>query len=149
MSSDQSSTTPGEPSVDTSKASKDPEAPIEPEVFDKLPPDAKRLVEMSLTMARFSGPMPNPLLEKISGEHIGKIIENTEKDSERQYKDIQSARKYALAYVAMSILLFGFIIVYLADRNPTLLKEILVVLGIFAGGFGSGYGVKAYKDRDR
>jgi|SRR5215213_4902347 len=122
--------------------------PIEPEVLEKLPPDArKRLVEMNSFMA-LSGPMIPPFLKKVNEEHISKVLDISDKDSQRIYDDAQSTKKYILAYVVLSFILFGFLVVYLADKNPTLLKEILTVLGIFAGGFGAGYGVKTYKERD-
>jgi hypothetical protein len=123
--------------------------PIEPEVLDKLPPEArKRLVEMNSFMA-LSGPMMPPFLKKINEEHISRVLELSDKDSQRAFEDAQSSKKYTLAYVVCSFLLFGFIIVYLADRNPVLLKDILTVLGIFAGGFGAGFGLKAFQDRSK
>jgi hypothetical protein len=125
------------------------ELPIEPEVLEKLPPEArKRLVEMNSFMA-LSGPMMPPFLKKVNEEHISKVLELSDKESQREFELAQSSKKYNLAYIVLSFLLFGFIIVYLADRNPVLLKDILTVLGIFAGGFGSGFGVKAYQDRHK
>jgi hypothetical protein len=146
----------GEEENKKSKADKDKadtpelsELSIEPEVLDKLPPDTKkRLVEMNSFMA-LSGPLVPPFLKKINEEHISKVLEISDKDSQRAYDDAQATKKYTLAYIVLSFLLFGFIVVYLADRNPALLKDILIVLGIFAGGFGSGFGVKAYQDRNK
>ena len=119
---------------------------IEPEVLDKLPgPARKRIIEMmSISMA---GPMHPPFLRKINEEHISKLIECSEKDSQRDFEDTKSSRRYALVYLILSFILFGFIVVYLADRNPDLLKEVLKISVIFAGGFGAGYGVKSYQGK--
>jgi hypothetical protein len=96
-------------------------------------------------MISMAGPVYPPFVRKINEEHISKIIEYSESESKRSYDDARSGRRYGLCYTVLSFLLFGFIIVYLADRNPALLKDVLVVLGIFAGGFGAGYGVKPSK----
>lgn len=115
-----------------------------PRSIQKLPPEVKEFI----SMMGFSGPVTPPFLNKVNEEHITKVLEITDKDSQRTYDDAQSSKKYSLAYLVLSFLLFGFVIVYLADRNATLLRDILVILGVFAGGFGAGYGVKAYKDKD-
>jgi thiol:disulfide interchange protein len=104
--------------------------------------------EIMLSMAGFSGPVTSPLQRKINEEHISKVLEIADKDSQRSYDDAQSSKRYFLAYIVLSFLLFGFIIVFLADKNPTLLRDILFILGAFAGGFGAGYGIKAHKDKD-
>lgn len=115
-----------------------------PRAIQQLPPEVREVV----SMMGFSGPVTPPFLNKVNEEHISKVLEITDKDSQRTYDDAQSSKKYSLAYVVLSFLLFGFVIVFLADKNAALLKDILIILGVFAGGFGAGYGVKAFKDRD-
>jgi hypothetical protein len=47
---------------------------IEPELLKGLPPEAENIVRM--TMSSTVSPLINPLSEKITPEHISKIIEN-------------------------------------------------------------------------
>ncbi|MEA1933466.1 MAG: hypothetical protein U9N60_03425 [Thermodesulfobacteriota bacterium] len=56
--------------------------PVEPELLKNLPPEAKKVLEVGMSMHRL-GPMPNPLAEKINEKHIDKILEIAEKDEER------------------------------------------------------------------
>jgi len=52
------------------------------EILDKLPPEARKMVEMSLSMASISGPMLPPFLKKINEEHISKVLELSDKVKE-------------------------------------------------------------------
>ena len=45
---------------------------VEPEILKNIPPEFKQIVEVG--MARL-GPVPNPLLQKITSEHIDKILD--------------------------------------------------------------------------
>ena len=119
----------------------------EPEIFDNLPPEIKKVVEMGMSVQRFSGSLPNPILSKLDKEHITKILEQGEKEEENLYKDKQSTKKYNLIYFILILLLIVFLVIYLANENKDLLLEIIKYVVIVAGSFGGGYGYKAYKDR--
>lgn len=119
-----------------------------PEVLQRLPPEARKMVEMTSFMASISGPGHPPYMKKINEEHITKIIEFSDKDSQRDFEDAQSSKKYRLAYVLIFCSLFVFAVVYLGDKNPELLKEILKYAAVFAGGGGVGYGLKAWRDKE-
>jgi hypothetical protein len=69
----------------------------EPELLKNLPPEAKKVLEIGMSMHRF-GPMPNPIAEKINEKHIDKILDISEKDDERAYKNTGETRKYTLIY---------------------------------------------------
>ena len=82
----------------------------ETEIFDNLPPEVKKVVEMGISMQRISGPMPNPLLSKINEKHIDKILDIAQKEDENSYKDAQSTKKYSLVYFIFIILFVTFLI---------------------------------------
>ena len=107
----------------------------------------KKVVEMGMSVQRFSGSLPNPILSKLDKEHITKILEQGEKEEENLYKDKQSTKKYNLIYFILILLLIVFLVIYLANENKDLLLEIIKYVVIVAGSFGGGYGYKAYKDR--
>jgi len=117
-------------------------------VFEKLPPEVKKVMEIGFSMQRFSGPVP-PFLTKINEAHISKILELAEKDDERAFADTQSSKRYILAYVLIFSVLFVFATVFLVGQNTELYKEMLKLLAMFLGGLGSGFGLKGYLDRKK
>jgi hypothetical protein len=124
-----------------------PPSPIDAEVLDKLPPEVRKVVE-SFSLQAFAGPVYNPVLKKITEGHIDKVLEQTEKDSEREFKDRLRSRIFALLYGLLAAALFVFVTIYLAGQDKELYRDLLTKIIIFFGGAGAGYGVKAFRDRD-
>lgn len=121
---------------------------VEPELLDKLPPEAKKVVEMSLS-THMLGPMQNPLAKKITSKHIDKILDLSEKDAERTFKDAEETRKFTLKYVVLFVILFVFLTIFLVSSDKELYKEVIKLFAVFLGGFGSGFGIKNYMDRHK
>lgn len=121
---------------------------IEPELLSKLPPEARKVIEIGMSMHRF-GPMPNPLTQKLNPQHIDKILESAEKDSQRAFRDAGETRKYTLIYLTIVSILFVFLTVFLVGSDKELYKEIIKLLIVFSGGLGSGFGIKSYMDRNK
>ena len=63
------------------------EKPQEPEILDNIPEEAKKMIEMGISMQRFSGAMPNPLLSKINEKHIDRILDISERDDENSFNE--------------------------------------------------------------
>lgn len=122
--------------------------PVEPELLKSLPPEAKKVLEIGMSMQRF-GPMPNPLAEKINEKHIDKILDIAEKDEERSFKGARESRKFTLIYVLVFAALFVFATVFLVGSDKELYKEVIKLFAVFLGGLGSGFGVKSYMDRNK
>lgn len=118
----------------------------ETEILDNIPPEIKKVVEMGISMQRISSPMPNPLLSKINEKHIDKILDIAQKEEDNSYKDAQSTKKYSLVYFILIILFITFLIYYLGDKDKSLLLTIIEKGLYVLGGFGGGYGFKAYLD---
>ena len=127
---------------------KDDIANVEPKSLKSLPPEAKKVLEMGMSMHRF-GPMPNPLAEKINEKHIDKILELAEKDEERSFKDAGETRKFTLMYVLVFAAIFVFSTVFLVGSDKDLYKEVIKLFAVFLGGLGSGFGIKSYIDRNK
>lgn len=120
----------------------------EPEFLKKLPPEAKKVVEIGMSMQRF-GPMPNPLTEKLNEQHIDRILDISAKDDERAFEDAKESRRFTLIYVLAFIALFVFLTIFLVDVDKELYKEAVKLFAVFLGGFGGGFGVKTYMDKDK
>lgn len=127
----------------------DAEPIVSPEVLEKLPPEAKQeIIKLSAFMGSFASPGHSPILKKINEEHISKILDFSENDSKRVYQDAQTTKRYNLAYALLFCAVAVFLVIYLSDKNPELLKEILKLLIAFLGGLGAGYGLKRSKNKD-
>lgn len=65
----------------------------------------------------------------------------------RAFIDAQEARKYNLAAICIFVVVFVFLTVFLVNKDVAVYQDILKILIIFGGGFGSGLGFKIYLDR--
>jgi small-conductance mechanosensitive channel len=96
-----------------------------------------------LMMSSFSQ-TSNPLAEKITESHITKVLDNSEKDSEREFefnklelKDQQSSKWFFLATFIISLIFIGFIIVFLSGVDKETMRFVLGIIVGFIGGFGA------------
>ncbi len=119
------------------------------EVMDKLPPELRAIITMQMQQSYRFGSLPNPLTDKISPEHITKVIDNNAQESKQRYNDQNYARIYHIVVVIVFLTFGVFIIQALADKNPQLVQSIFqIAAGLVAGGIGGyGFGVK-HRNRD-
>jgi len=118
------------------------------DLLKKLPPEARKVVEIGMSMHRF-GAMSNPLADKLTEKHIDKILDISAKDDERSFADAAHSRWFTLTYVVLFLALFVFLTVYLVGADKELYKEAVKLFAVFLGGFGGGFGVKSYMDREK
>jgi hypothetical protein len=121
---------------------------LEPELLESVPPEIRREVnQFTAIIGGFANAGQSPLVKKINEQHIDKLIQLSENESQREFQSAQADKKYNLLYVLIFCLVFTFLVVFLSDKNPELLKDLLKVLAGFIGGFGSAYGLKALKEK--
>lgn len=120
---------------------------IPKDVLEQLPPEVRKVVAMQVSS--IAGPRPNPIVSKLNEKHIDTILELAGKDDERSHEDVKTARLYNLIYAVLGVGVFIFVTYFLAQSNTELYQEVLKLFAIFAGGFGGGFGVKAYIDRKK
>ncbi len=99
---------------------------VDAELLKNLPPEAKKVLEIGMSMHRF-GPMPNPIMAKITEKHIDKILDIAEKDDERSFKDAGETRKFTLIYILIFAALFVFSTVFLVGSDKELYKEVIKI----------------------
>jgi hypothetical protein len=114
--------------------------PIPTEMLDKLSPDVKQTLIM-LSQQRIGFPV-NPINNKITPEHISKIIESSEKDSEREFElgkleiqDQNISRLYFVVTLVVVLLFVGSIIYFLSNDKETMRFVLGLIVGLL-GGFG-------------
>ena len=119
---------------------------LEPEVLKNLPPEVKKIL---FSLQAFSGPVFHPVTKKINEAHIDKLLDQAEKDSDRDFKDRTSTRRYSFAGFIVICLLFVFITYYLTSIDKDLYRDVIKVLIGLIGGFGGGFAFKSYLDRGK
>lgn len=127
--------------------SKDEKKNIEPEVYEGLPEEVKNVMEIGMSMQRYSGQLPSPIASKINEKHIDKILDLAKDDSQNEFKNKKANRRYTLFYILIFVALFAFLTVFLLPETKEVYIDILKILVVFAGGLGSGYGLKTLKDK--
>ena len=138
----------GNDNKDAQRETASEETLAEAELLEKLPPEARKVVEIGMSMHRF-GPIPNPITEKLNDRHIDKILDIAAKDDERAFEDAKESRKFTLIYILVFSALFIFLTIFLVGSDVELYKEIIKLFTIFLGGLGSGFGIKSYMDRNK
>lgn len=117
---------------------------------DDMPQEIKRQV-VSMMVGRstsMSGAgARHPLFDKFTDDHIHKYLDYIQRDDDNEYDLKRSNRWFHLSYSMIALIFFGFLIVYLLPKDKALLNDILKFLFTFAGGVGSGYGIKSYIEK--
>jgi hypothetical protein len=118
--------------------------PDKPEIIENLPPEIKRVMEFGLSMQRVSGPMPNPLLNKITPAHITTILDASDKEDQRNREERKGERNHDYR-ILVTVFVFALLVIggLLYFNHPELVK--FLITGAF--GFAGGYGVGKYQKR--
>lgn len=118
------------------------------ELPDDMPKEMQQTIRMAMTSASM-GTMRSghPLFEKFNEEHVHKFLDYTQKDDDNEFTYRSSNRLYHIGYAILGVALFIFLVVYLVPKDKILFDQIFKMLVAFAGGLGSGYGIKSYQSR--
>lgn len=111
--------------------------------------DPKTVTEMIAMMGM--GPMPNPLHQKMTADHISQVLDLAAKHDEREFTLLQTDKennanakkswhRYSFAAFVI-ILIFLAIILFLFKSKPNVLVPILSGAGGLLGGFLGGFGL--------
>ena len=114
---------------------------------DDMPSEMKKMISMSMMHASIPGGSPrstHPLFEKFTEDHVHKYLDYIQRDDDNEHKLRSSNRWFSLGYTVITIAFFSFLIIYLLPKDKSLLNDILKLLFTFAGGVGSGYGLRSY-----
>jgi hypothetical protein len=121
------------------------------EILKTAPPQVRKaIIEMGkLSLTRTMQPQVHPLFHKFSSQHIDKFLDYSHQTDENSYELARSIRWFHLAYVLGALSFLVFLVAFLARDNVALLSDILKLLVVFAGGFGSGFGLKTYLEKKK
>ena len=123
------------------------ESPLSTEFAEGIPPEVSGTVGrmMSASLSMMSGVI-NPIAERVTSEHITEVIAFANRDSEREYDDRKHSRTLAYAFgVFVLLLIVGLIFGLVLLASEELLRYVLIGVGSFIGGLGSGVGLTALR----
>lgn len=111
------------------------------EDLKSLPPNVKESLALSISMMeRVSS--SSSLSKHIKSEHIDKIIDYSEKESEREHQRFNSGEVTKRYSIGALLGLIFMVLVYSGVTQDKQLSEKIITAGIGAlGGFGAGYAV--------
>lgn len=133
------------PAKDTPQKEENPE--VLSDLPDDMPQEVKKTIQMAMMSASSMGrPRHHPLFEKFTEDHVHKYLDYIQKDDDNEFSLRSSNRWFYLLYTVLGLGFFSFLVIYLLPKDKALLDEILKLLVAFAGGLGSGYGLKVFKD---
>lgn len=121
------------------------ESPIPPEILERFPAEARRLIQSSFS-ATIHGSPRNPLLDKLNAEHIASLISAADKDRDRALEDRRNARKWQAVILALLVLPIALLLGYFGFlQQNSLVAEIIKLAAVGLGGFGGGYGFARWR----
>lgn len=127
-----------------------PIAPQETELPESVDPE-EALVSLPVSLQRVfsatvSGPLRNPLLDKLTADHISSLISAADKDRDRALEDRRNARKWHAIILAMLVIPIALLLGYFAFlQQNSLVAEIVKLAAVGLGGFGGGYGFARWR----
>jgi len=108
------------------------------ELLCDVPPPVRTLVMGMIRTSIGRAPF-NPLSEKLTPDHIDKVLDNLRREDENLHSYRSSNRWF---YVLFALIFLGFI-AYLLPLNEKFVSDFIKIAVGFAGGLGAGYGLKA------
>jgi hypothetical protein len=117
---------------------------LPPEMLEGLPPKEKKQIVSSLSIMAMQGSarQSSPLAKQLKPEHITQIIENSEKESQREFEKSKIGENTKRWGMGAILSLVVVVFVYAGVTKDKDLSEKVVLAGISAlGGFGAGYAV--------
>lgn len=100
---------------------------------------------MSMLNMSTSNHLENPLVKKITEEHISSFLEGSKQNMELEYKD-KKQNKIFVGLIILAVMIFIVILILLLKDTPELMEKIIctfvgLITGIIGGyGFGKNKG---------
>ena len=128
-------------------------ATLESQNEDQDPPPAV-YQEVNRFLGMFHGPSNSTgglgkIIDKFEPEHVGKWIENIDKEDKRDFILKLVEKGARLFYVSLAVGAVAAAAVYFYPKDPKVFMDILKIVVVFSGGVGAGYGVGKKKGDKR
>ena len=121
------------------------EFPIPSELLEGMPPEGRRAFTQAFSsITQFAGPVFNPVLRRITSEHITQVLNSSEAQSNREAEAERSNRRFQFGYFVIGLAALLFLLVFFTLREQ---YHLLAAVVTGAMGFGSGFGIGKFTGR--
>ena len=110
-------------------------------------PDNPTVGFVGMRMGVNIGDAYDPIVEKITPEHLTQMFEAAAKDEQAKRKLQSQGQWINLAYVVLALASFVFIVVYLRSDSDLLIR-VITITASFIGGIGAGFTLSKKKSND-
>ncbi len=112
---------------------------IPDEILDAIPEEDRGKVISIMKRTMFSGVMEknNPIADKITEDHITKLIDNSDSHDKRDRHERKGLRTHNIILILIGLIFIVFLLIFLKDNQDLLIKIIIAIIS-FIGGFGYG-----------
>lgn len=130
---------PLEPASQPSEQDPEEESLIPSEILDSIPQESRRQFTRAFSsITQLARPIVNPVLGRITSEHITQMISNVEARSNRDADAEKSNRRYQFLYFIVALAALLFLMTFFTIREQ---YHLLASVVTGAMGFGSGFGI--------
>lgn len=121
------------------------------QIPENIPHDIKENIKQTLIHFSATSAMrvPSPFEKIVKPEHITALIENTDKDSQREFEENKENKRYLFAVFIIGLTFVVLLIFLLSDKNPELLEKLLSYTFTALLGFAGGYGLKCKSNNEQ
>ena len=127
------------PSGEAADKETDEELPISKEFLDNMPAEQRnQFVQLFSSITQFAGPVFNPVLRRITSDHITQLIGNDEARSRREAESEKSGRRYQFTYFIVTIAVVLFLVVFFTLQQRA---DLITVVLTGVAGLGAGFGL--------
>lgn len=120
----------------------DPDEVIPSEVLEHVAPEHRKMVSSMLLMGTSAASRSSPLAKKINSDHIHKILDNSDKEDQREFFASLVSECTKVIGILAILGLVSIVFIYAARTKDKELSEKVFIGAVSAiGGAGLGYGV--------
>ncbi|MDR1876418.1 MAG: hypothetical protein LBQ84_02200 [Flavobacteriaceae bacterium] len=112
---------------------------IPKDILEAIPAEDRGKMVSIIKESMISGVMTrgNPISDKITSEHITKLIDKSDSLDLRDREERKENKYYNITILLIGLVFLGFLIIYLKEDKELLYKIIIAIVS-FIGGFGLG-----------
>lgn len=112
------------------------------ELLDNIPDQEKKMImktSMSMLNMSASNHLENPIVKKITEEHISSFLDASKQNMELEYKDKKQNNVF-VGSIILAVMIFIIVLIILLKDSPELMEKIICIfVGLITGVIG-GYG---------
>ena len=116
------------------------DVPLPEEFLADVPSEHRPAIQRLFASVRqFASPAVDPILQRITSEHVSRIIDLAENNRIREHEADKSRRRYQFAYfLGGAALTVGLIVLFTFSDNKDLIAPIVTAVAGFLGGLAAG-----------